>query len=222
MGIPNDPFDPRIIGAAYDAVAEDYDAAFAEDLQRLPVDMAVLEDAVGRCGAGTQVLDLGCGPGQVSAFLAGRGVDVVGVDLAARMVDIAKRRNPTLAFACADMRALPIRSEACGGVVAYYSVQHVRRSELPAVLRGLRRVLAAGGVLVVATHLGEGEEVFDEFLGHRIETAGGTFYGRDELLGALVEAGFELDLVHERGPLEHEHQSQRIYVVATVRRNSRT
>jgi len=49
---------------------------------------------------------------------------------------------------------------------------------------------------------GKGQpDYFDEFLGHRIDTAGGTFYAREELLNAFVTAGFDIDTVRERGPL---------------------
>ncbi len=214
MGIANDPFDAKVIRAAYDTVADDYASAFADDLRELPVDVETLVAALSHMEPGGSVLDLGCGPGQVGAFLAGCGAPVIGVDLAPRMVALAARRNKVIPYLCADMRALPLRTATLNGVVAYYSVQHIGRSELPGVLGELRRVLADAGLLVVATHLGEGEAIFDEFLGHKIETAGGNFYEREELLGALTNSGFEIESVRERGPLEHEHQSQRIYVIA--------
>jgi len=212
--IATDPFDPRAVRAAYDTVAEDYVAAFADDLRDLPVDIETLVAALSRIEPGGSVLDLGCGPGQVGAFLAGCGAPVVGLDLSSRMVALAARRNAVIPYVCADMRTLPIRTATLSAVVAYYSLQHVARAELSAVLGELLRVLVNHGLLVVATHLGEGEAIFDEFLGHRIETAGGTFYGREELLEALTTAGLRVESVRERGPLEHEHQSQRIYVIA--------
>ena len=42
------------------------------------------------------VLDVGCGPGTVTAHLAELGVDVSGVDLSPRMVAHARRRHPAL------------------------------------------------------------------------------------------------------------------------------
>src|SRR5437764_2779752 len=40
--MPPDPFDPQSVRDAYNAVADDDEAAFADDLERLPVDTAVL------------------------------------------------------------------------------------------------------------------------------------------------------------------------------------
>src|ERR1700733_7247835 len=45
---------------------------------------------------GKTVIDIGCGPGHYSAALAGRGpARVLGVDFAAGMIDIAKKRAET-------------------------------------------------------------------------------------------------------------------------------
>ena len=205
-----DEFSPRRVAAAYDAVADDYVEAFGNDLEQLPVDRAVLDDLARRL-SGT-VIDLGCGPGQIGGYLLARGVErVVGIDLAPRML----ARVPFEGVA-ADMRALPLRAGCVAGVVAFYSVQHVRREEVGAVLREVRRVLRPDGSLVVACHLGEGEVYPDELLGHRFERMGGTFFAADELRTALAAAGFEIVGERERGPLEHEHQSQRLYLTASA------
>src|SRR5205823_3817068 len=101
--MPADPFNPRSVREAYSAVADDYEAAFGDDLERLPVDTAVLDDAVERFQLNAPVLDVGCGPGQVGAYIAARGVGVVGVDLAPEMLAVAQRRTPKLPLAAADM-----------------------------------------------------------------------------------------------------------------------
>ena len=53
----------------------------------------VLVDVLG-LGAGAQVLDVGCGPGRHSHELARRGIGVVGIDVSATFVDLARRDAP--------------------------------------------------------------------------------------------------------------------------------
>jgi SAM-dependent methyltransferase len=209
-----EPFEMRVVRDAYDSVAEDYAYAFADDLRRLPVDLAVLDEAAVHLRGGAAVLDLGCGPAQVGHYLAERGVRIFGADLSSGMLDLARRRTLVQAVACADMRSLPCRSGSLAGVIAFYSIQHVPRAELAGVLDELRRVLRPRGLLVLAAHLGEGEVFSDEFLGHQIERTGATLYARTELERALHGHSFKVETVRQRGPLPHEHQSRRLYLIA--------
>jgi ubiquinone/menaquinone biosynthesis C-methylase UbiE len=190
--------------------------AFADDLEQLPVDRAVLDVVVRRFTGDGPVLDVGCGPAQVATNLAGRGVSVVGVDLAPGMLAAARRRSAGLRLLCADMRSLPVRSRSCSGAVTFYSLQHVPRAAIGAVFRELGRVLVRDGILVVATHLGEGEVYLSEFLGHHLDPVGGTYHAQDELERALVSEAFVIEDVRHRDPLAHEHQSRRIYLIARL------
>lgn len=209
-----DPFGARAVRAAYDAAAEDYAAAFGQDLVNLPVDRSILDAAVEHLIGRAPVLDVGCGPGQICRYLASRGAPVIGVDLAPRMLAVARQHDPGVGLVCADMRALPFGPRTCSAAVLFYSLQHVPRAHLRSVLSELRRVLILDGMVVVATHLGEGEVFSDEFLGHQIATVGGTLYSREELERALLAHSFRVKLVRQRGPLPHEHQSQRVYLIA--------
>jgi ubiquinone/menaquinone biosynthesis C-methylase UbiE len=213
-----DPFSVDAVRRAYDTVADDYDTAFGDDLTRLPVDRQALDEAcdagAGSIATGARVLEVGCGPGPASAHLADRCPRLLGVDVSAAMLAIARRRTPALGGVQADMRCLPFRDGVCGLAIACYSLQHVPRTDLVAALAELGRVIVDGGWLVVATHLGEGDVHIDEFLGHRVATFAGALHGRDELLAALAAAGFAVERERQREPLPHEHPSRRIYLLA--------
>lgn len=207
-----DPFDASAVRAAYDAVADDYADAFAEDLLRLPVDREVLDDFAGRVARGGPALDLGCGPGQVSRFLADRDLRMIAMDLAPEMLRVARQRVGIACQVCGDMRSLPFGAESFSGVVAFYSVHHLPRTELRTALAEIHRILKPGGTLVVATHLGESEVYSSVFLGHEIETVGGALYRDQELLAALASQSFVIEEIRHRDPLPHEHDSKRIYL----------
>jgi ubiquinone/menaquinone biosynthesis C-methylase UbiE len=207
-----DPFDASRVQAAYNTVAEDYAEAFADDLLQLDLDRHVLDEFVQRFVAGELVLDLGCGPGQVSGYLTDNGLLVVGMDLSQRMLGVARRRTGMTHVVCGDMRSIPFGPSSFSGVVAYYSVHHLPRSALRTAFDEIHRVLKPSGAFVVATHLGEGEVYSDEFLGHAINTVGGNLYRDGELLDELVRSSFVVDEVRHRDPLAHEHNTQRIYV----------
>ncbi len=214
-GRPPDPFSASTVRAAYDAVAPDYTAAFADDLDRLPVERLMLDTALAArpASAGPVALDLGCGPASVTAYLAANDTQPIGLDLSAGMLAQARARAPGLAFVRADLRRLPFASGRIGLAVAYFAIQHLPRADLPVALAEVRRILVPEGVFLLATHLGAGDVYLDAFLGHHIATMGGALYGREELLAHLRAAGLEVDLERQRGPLPHEADTQRIYLL---------
>ena len=88
------------------------------------------------------VADLGCGPGAHALALARRGYDVVGVDGAPRMVEVARiraaRDKTDVTFDVHDVSASPLR-----GRVARRCPRDPRRTAPPAS-RGLHRRAPAG------------------------------------------------------------------------------
>src|SRR3954447_14910802 len=121
---------------AYDAAAELY-AEFARDaLDPQPLDRAVLAafaELVQTTEPGL-VAELGCGPGQTTAHLRDLGLDVLGVDLSAAMIKLARAAYPGLRFEVADIQALDLAGGSLRGIVSWYSVIHVPPPDLPRYL----------------------------------------------------------------------------------------
>jgi ubiquinone/menaquinone biosynthesis C-methylase UbiE len=83
---------PCAAGAAFDGIAEKYDAMFTESLvgraQRSAV-WGVLEHTF---VAGHRVLELNCGTGEDALHLSRRGISVVACDASSRMIEVARRK----------------------------------------------------------------------------------------------------------------------------------
>jgi SAM-dependent methyltransferase len=134
--------------ASYDAIADDYAAMFDDELAARPLDRALL-GMFAELVRDTAVADVGSGPGRVTAYLAGLGVDVFGVDLSPAMVELARRQNPGLRFEVGSMFGLDLPDAALGGLLARYSTIHVPTERLPEVFAEFHRVLAPGGHALV-------------------------------------------------------------------------
>ena len=97
--------------ASYDAVAAAYAEALSDELGGKPLDralLAVFAEQVRDVGRGeSRVWDVGCGPGHVTAFLAGLGLRAAGIDLSGEMIEQAAKRHPDLEFSTGSMTALP-------------------------------------------------------------------------------------------------------------------
>src|SRR5690348_2649956 len=61
--------------------------------------------------AGERILDLGCGTGALTAEIAERGVEVLGVDQSEEMISQARRKFPALKFEVVDARELHFNAE---------------------------------------------------------------------------------------------------------------
>jgi len=206
--------DPRAdaLRSGYATVAQAYREHLLDELAGKPLDRAFL-DAFRESCTGT-LLDVGCGPGQVAAYLASRGARVEGVDLSAAMIDQATASHPSITFRVGDMFALPYEAGSLGGIAAFYAIVHLHASELVAPLREFHRVLTPGGLVALAFHVGADvvhvEELFGaptslDFVLHRPE----------DVIAALVEAGFSVEARLDRAPYPNvEYPSQRTYLLA--------
>ncbi len=88
------------------------------------------------------------------------------------MVSEARNRTPAVDFRVEDMTSLSANDASLAGAVLFYSIVHFRQDELVSLFRELRRVLADGGLVLIAFH--SGEEIVH----------------RDELFGAAVSLDF--------------------------------
>lgn len=104
------------------------------------------------------VIDVGCGDGWVSRFLAGKGAHVTGVEVSpkhlarARAVEAVADEHYTQGIA----EELPVRSRSADIVLFYNSLHHVDVGGLPTALREASRVLKHGGVLYISEPMAEG------------------------------------------------------------------
>lgn len=201
------------LASTYDAVAEAYADRFGEELAKKPLDRQLLAELASAVAGRGQVADLGCGPGHVAAHLAALGVEMLGIDLSPRMIEVARQRHPGLRFEVGDLRSLALPDAALAGAIAFYSLIHLPRGSLGHAAAELHRVIAPGGPLLVGFHAGEGEVHADEFLGQPV-SVDATLFQPDEMAGALAAAGFAIERVITRPPVEGEYPSTRAYVRA--------
>jgi SAM-dependent methyltransferase len=206
--------------ATYDNLASAYAHTFLHELDHKPFDRELLtrfaEATRDRSSASSPVCDLGCGPGQIGAFLADLGVVTLGVDLSAGMVAQARRCYPDLAFAQGDMTSLERADGTLAGIACFYSLIHLPRSIAPAALTEMHRVLISGGDLLVAVHGGQGTLHASQMLEQPVELDA-TLFSLSELSEMMEVAGFDVVEAHERAPYEHEHPTPRLYVWANRR-----
>jgi SAM-dependent methyltransferase len=202
-----------IIARDYNRVADEYAARIYGELAGKPFDRDLLDRFATLVGGG-RVCDVGCGPGHVARYLGERGCDVFGIDLSPRMVELAAELTPGVEFRVNDLRALQLADASLAGIVAFYSLIHLRADQLVPALVELRRVLQPGGRLLLAIHEGNETRRPAEMWGIPI-TLQFNFFTHDQLSAALLEARFEVEQIIRRAPdPEIEVATDRLYANA--------
>jgi hypothetical protein len=108
---------------------------------------------------GRDVLDVGCGEGELARRLAQAGARVIGLDPLAVAIERARDAGPASAaarFVEGSAEALPFPAASFDVVVFFNSLHHVPPESLDAALAEAARVLRGGGVLYVQEPLAEG------------------------------------------------------------------
>jgi SAM-dependent methyltransferase len=125
-------------------------------------------------GRGQRILDLGCGVGRLSSWLARDRRTVVGVDTSEAMLMAARRRSesPNPSFVRYDGAALPFGDSTFDRVVSVFVLQHVmddrRLSEL---LAEARRVMRGGGRFAIIEQVRRREGGTSGYIKHRTRRA---------------------------------------------------
>ena len=146
--------------------------------------------------SGSAVLDLGCGRGEFTAFVASLGFSTVGVDISPVAVVAARERHPDLRFEplSAD-GGIPAGDAAFHAVWSSEVIEHV--FDVHAHTSEVNRVLKPGGLYVLTTPfhgrlkdvliaLTKFDRHFDPELSHI------RFFDRRGLKRCLCRAGFEV------------------------------
>jgi len=97
---------------------------------------------------GMRLLDIGCGPGTITAALAEIVDGAIGVDINPKAIAAARQLAATkLSFVEADMTALPFADGAFDAVFFHAVLYHQSQPKLATTLAEARRVLRPGGLL---------------------------------------------------------------------------
>jgi SAM-dependent methyltransferase len=99
---------------------------------------------------GGSVLDLGCGAGVPVASRLARKASVLGVDISARQIELARENVPAAIFRQGDMVAIRPPREMFDAICAFYSITHVPREQHALLLRRIASWLRPGGVFLAS------------------------------------------------------------------------
>lgn len=142
----------------YDRIAKNYVTAYQSmdepDWQHWEKFIADLQ--------GKRVLDMGCGTGDASRYMAEKGLNVVGIDLSEEMLSIARKQPASIEWVKGDICACPFGDAEFDGIILSYTLNHLNERMFHKVMAEVERLLKPRGKILLVYHVGVGEIVMPE------------------------------------------------------------
>ncbi len=163
---------------------------------------------------GREVLDLGCGVGYGTAFLADAAQRVVGGDVDEASIAYARGRyaRPNVEFLVLDATRLPFDDASFDAVCSFETIEHVADPE--ALVREAARALRPAGALLVSTPRAETTTHAPENPHHRVE------FSRADFERTLRRSFDAVDVYGERRLQTRRYRALRRLDVLGLRRRS--
>src|SRR5262249_12971561 len=138
-----------------------------------------------------RVLDAACGPGNVSRYLMAQRpeLDLLGIDLAPRMVELARAAVPSARFARRGRRPFDDLQTRFDGIIFAFGLPCLSRDEGAAFIRAADQALQPEGVVYLSMMLGNSEESGLERCSSG-DPVYVTYHDEEEVIGSLERFGF--------------------------------
>ena len=167
------------------------------------------------------ILELACGPGNVTSFLKNSFPEsrILAVDLAPKMIEIARASLPEVDFRVMDVRDISTIQEKFDAVMCSFCLPFLSKTDAAKLISDCAGRLVSGGVLYVSTM--EGDETRAGF-----ETTSFTgnseiyfnYHRRQDLEDAFARNGFEIRQVKLQDYIEPDGSATTDMIFIAVKR----
>ena len=98
------------------------------------------------------LLDVGCGPGNITKYLLSErpDFDILGIDVAPNMIQLAKKNNPTANFALFDSRNINRLENKYDGIIVGFCLPYLSATETREFISNAFNILNKNGILYLS------------------------------------------------------------------------
>lgn len=138
-----------------------------------------------------KLLEIGCGPGNISKYLLNKnaGFNILGIDIAPNMVELAKKNNPAADFVVMDTREINTLTTKFDGIIAGFCLPYLSETECEDLILNSYGLLNDNGVIYLSFVEGNHEES-----GFKVGNAGRVYFYYHNLYALkeqLIKAKFQ-------------------------------
>lgn len=203
--------DPRaIVRAGYDALGSRYLewTLSVDPVHRLTYEAHAFE----LIEPGSVVVELGCGPGIPTAQVAAERHRLIGVDVSATQLALARRNVPSAQLVLADMAHVEFKPRSVDCVLAFYSLIHLPRRDHAGVIESVHRWLRPAGIFAINLGASDNPGGIDEW----IDDVKMHWSGFDAATNTDIvrNAGFEIVRDEVLTNFEHDQEVRFVWILA--------
>lgn len=138
-----------------------------------------------------KLLEIGCGPGNITKYLLSNrpDFDILGIDIAPKMIEHARKNNPTARFEMMDTRNIGELQTKFDGIVCGFCLPFLSEQEAAKLIADCHNLLSQNGLLYLSFVEGDpAQSGFKEGQpGNRVYFY---FHSLDQLNNLLSQNGF--------------------------------
>lgn len=153
-----------------------------------------------------EILEIGCGPGNITKYLLSRRPDfnIFGLDIAPNMIELAKKNNPASNFDVMDIRKIGDLTRKFDGIVCGFCLPYLSYTDCERLISHTKKLLNENGILYISFVEGEPNKS-----GYKIGSSGDSVYFYYHSLDKL-KAVLNTNLFEELKIFKVEYQKNKI------------
>ncbi|UJH90895.1 class I SAM-dependent methyltransferase [Antarcticibacterium sp. 1MA-6-2] len=99
-----------------------------------------------------KILEIGCGPGNITKYLLSKSPDfeIMGVDVAPKMVELARINNPSASFKVMDGRRIADLKERYHGIICGFFLPFLSETDTEKFITDAHNLLLKNGLLYLS------------------------------------------------------------------------
>ena len=165
-----------------------------------------------------KILDIGCGPGNICQFLIKKNKDyqILGLDIAPKMIELAQINNPSAQFKSMDCKDIKQLDGCYDGIVCGFCLPYLSQPDTIGFITQISRLLNSKGILYLSTM--ENDYTKSALTGPSSGGEDATFiyyYKTDFLTHLLIKNGFDIiDIENQSHPHLKDKTTKDIIIIA--------
>lgn len=146
-------------------------------------------------GKKSRILDIGCGPGNISKYLLSRNdqFEILGIDMAPNMIALAKLNNPNANFKVMDCNHIDEIKDQFDGIICGFCIPYLSSVECDLFLLNAYNLLNNEGIIYLSFVPGQPDQ--SEFKQSNMGKVYFYYHQRERINKLLIELGFDIKVM---------------------------